>query len=150
MAREEYIWCLTDETQEQANATRFSELFGIQKISSSKRRRADMLMGARAATIYIVAHGSDEAVGTHDDAGSSYSAGAVARGIDRMRPPTDCHLVVHFAACNTSRFAEDVEDELVKMGYRNARCTGSRRGFLFPDDMQQFGFRVASSSSRRR
>jgi hypothetical protein len=100
-----------------------------------------MLVGARAATIYIVAHGSDDAIGT---AGSqtSYGAGAVARGIDKMRPPLDCRLVVHFAACNTSRFAEDVEDELVRMGYRYARCTGSRRGFLFPEDMSQFGFQM--------
>jgi hypothetical protein len=141
MPKEEYIWCLTDEVQERANATRFAEDFGISKISSSRSRRVDMLMGARAVTIYIVAHGSDDYIGTAGGQ-SSYSPGAVARGIDKMRPPRDCKIVVHFAACNTSRFAEAVEDELVGMGYRRARCTGSKRGFLFPEDMSQFGFRV--------
>ena len=131
-----YVWCLSTEETESANATRWARLRGYTQVTMSITRRAGALSDTGPGdTVVIVAHGSATAIGT---SGTQVSYG----------PTQICNLLlfdlrmndevrVVLAACSSDVFAAALERQIrLRRSHRRVRCVGQAGDFRFGASFQ--------------
>jgi hypothetical protein len=124
-----YVWSLTSEEQESANATRWARANNATSIpTSSIRRRSFLQNSANGDILVIVAHGSDEALGTSGNA-VSYSPTELATMLVTTLGLQD-HVRVVLAACSSSQFATALQTA-IRTQLANVTCEGQVGDFSF-------------------
>jgi hypothetical protein len=126
-----YVWCLSTEEREAANATRWARLTEYTQVPTSVTRRVGSLSDTGAGdTVVIVAHGSPLYLGTSGTQ-VSYDPTQISNLLIGILDMKDGVRVV-LAACNSKLFATSLEQVIRrKRSHRRVRCVGQVGNFRF-------------------
>lgn len=129
-----YVWGMTAEEQEKANATQWARNKGAILVPDSASRRKGFLANCKTGdTLVIVAHGSATAIGTSHHA-VSYSPTTLADTlVDDLGLQNGA--TVNVAACDTTVFAVQLQKAIRgKSGRDEVTCKGQNGKFAFSLD----------------
>jgi hypothetical protein len=127
-----FVWSLTSEVQENANATRWARENNATLLPGTARRRSGSLSGSASGDkVVIVAHGSATALGTSSDAVTYTPADLAASLVDDLH--INDRVKVILAACDSNQFAASLQALIrARQGHTHVECVGQRGSFVFP------------------
>ncbi len=126
-----YVWGMTAEVQEKANATQWARNKGATLIPDTASRRKDCLSNCKTGdTLVIVAHGSPTAIGTSHDAVTFTPTKLADTLVDDLGLQDGA--AVNVAACDTTAFAVSLQTAIRgKSGRGSVTCKGQSGKFAF-------------------
>ena len=130
-----YVWSLTSEQREQANATRWARLKGARLVPMTKRRQENALNACQARDkVVIVAHGSAHELGTASDAVTFTPEDLADALVDTLGMNDGVKVIL--AACDSDQFARRLQQAISAKGLRSVTCVGQQGNFAFGADFQ--------------
>jgi hypothetical protein len=133
-----YVWSLTSEEQESANATKWAKATGATLVPTSSKRRVGSLGNSRTRDkVVIVAHGSNTALelGTASDI-VTYTPTQLADALVDVLGMNDGVQVI-LAACYSDQYAVTLQVDIrAKPNHGTVTCSGQSGKFAFGEDFK--------------